>query len=81
MNEGENREMKEGGREGRREEGDEGEGKGESGLWSSVSVPISCSSGPEPPLGSGDGKIAEWPQGCLGGSTLALGDTGTYSIL
>lgn len=31
--------------------------------------------------GSGDGKIAEWPQGCLGGSTLALGDMGTYSIL
>lgn len=28
MNEGENREMKEGGREGWREEGDEGEGKG-----------------------------------------------------
>lgn len=57
MNEGENREMKEGGREGWREEGDEGEGKGESGLWSSVSVPISCSSGLKG--GSGDGKIAE----------------------
>lgn len=57
MNEGKNREMKEGGREGWREEGDEEEGKGESGLWSSVSVPISCSSGLKG--GSGDGKIAE----------------------